>query len=190
MAGARGARAVETISGIRAGQTRHHRDIRLASIAADGDAGERWFVALCTAIASLANLPSRCPLAPENQDSPVELRQLLYGRRPHVYRVLFAIEGDIVQILHIHAQMSRRCISAMIGLRDWCREVCDVGHSHIRQRPIAEKLGCRLHESLERSAAAQLDGRGSSRQSCRHKSELESTSNYRGQALPYVPPTP
>jgi plasmid stabilization system protein ParE len=66
-----------------------------------GDAGERWFIALRTAIGSLATFPSRCPLAPENQDSPVEVRQLLYGRRPHVYRILFAIEGDLVQVLHI-----------------------------------------------------------------------------------------
>jgi toxin ParE1/3/4 len=58
-----------------------------------GDAGERWFVALRAAISSLASLPSRCPLAPENRDSPVEVRQLLYGERPHVYRILFAIEG-------------------------------------------------------------------------------------------------
>lgn len=70
-----------------------------------GDAGERWFVALRGAIASLANLTSRCPLAPERRDSPVEVRQLLYGRRPHVYRILFAIEGDVVQVLHIrHAR--------------------------------------------------------------------------------------
>ena len=55
-----------------------------------GDAGARWFMALRTAVASLANLPSRCPLAPENQDSPVELRQLLYGQLPHVFRILFA----------------------------------------------------------------------------------------------------
>ncbi|MGH2437870.1 MAG: type II toxin-antitoxin system RelE/ParE family toxin, partial [bacterium] len=66
-----------------------------------GDAGERWFIALRAAIASLASMPSRCPLAPENQDSPVEVRHLLYGRRPHVYRILFAIEGDVVQVLHI-----------------------------------------------------------------------------------------
>lgn len=66
-----------------------------------GDAGERWFVALRSAIGSLANLPSRCPLAPENRDSSVEVRQLLYGERPHVYRILFAIQGDMVQVLHI-----------------------------------------------------------------------------------------
>lgn len=76
-----------------------------------GDAGQRWFVALRSAIRSLANFPFRCPLAPENQDSPVEVRQLLYGRRPHVYRILFAIEGETVQILHIrHAR--RRPVSS------------------------------------------------------------------------------
>lgn len=70
-----------------------------------GDAGARWFVALRGAIATLANLPSRCPLAPETRDSPVEVRQLLHGRRPHVYRILFAIEADVVQVLHIrHAR--------------------------------------------------------------------------------------
>jgi plasmid stabilization system protein ParE len=70
-----------------------------------GDAGERWFVNLRSAIESLGNLPSRCPVAPESQDSSVEVRQLLYGRRSHVYRILFAIEGDVVQVLHIrHAR--------------------------------------------------------------------------------------
>ena len=66
-----------------------------------GDAGARWFMALRTAVASLATFPSRCPLAPENQDSPVEVHQLLYGRLPHVYRILFAIEGSTVRVLHI-----------------------------------------------------------------------------------------
>jgi plasmid stabilization system protein ParE len=66
-----------------------------------GDAGERWFIALRGAIASLSRLPSRCPLAPENRDSPVEVRQLLYGHKPHVYRILFAIQGSTVQVLHI-----------------------------------------------------------------------------------------
>jgi plasmid stabilization system protein ParE len=66
-----------------------------------GDAGGRWFLALRAAVASLTNLPTRCPLAPENRDSPAEVRHLLYGRRPHVYRILFAIEGDVVRVLHI-----------------------------------------------------------------------------------------
>lgn len=70
-----------------------------------GDAGERWFRALRTAIGSLADVPTRCPLAAEDRDASVEVRQLLYGRRPHTYRILFAIEGHVVQVLHVrHAR--------------------------------------------------------------------------------------
>jgi plasmid stabilization system protein ParE len=70
-----------------------------------GDAAERWFVALGAAIASLKQFPSRCPLAPENEDSPVELRRMLYGRKPHVYRIFFTVETDTVHVLHIrHAR--------------------------------------------------------------------------------------
>lgn len=66
-----------------------------------GTEAERWFTALGAAIDSLSSLPSRCPLAPENRDLSVEVRQLLYGRRPHVYRILFSINGNVVQVLHI-----------------------------------------------------------------------------------------
>ncbi len=58
-----------------------------------GSAGERWFVALREAIGSLSELPLRCRVAPERRDSPVEVRQLLYGRKPHVYRILFAVRS-------------------------------------------------------------------------------------------------
>jgi hypothetical protein len=44
----------------------------------------RWFAALQDAIASLAELPARRPLAPENAVFPFEVRHLLYGRTPHV----------------------------------------------------------------------------------------------------------
>jgi plasmid stabilization system protein ParE len=66
-----------------------------------GEAGLRWFQGLEKAIASLAALPGRCPLAPENEPFPFEVRQLLYGRRPHVYRVMFKVESETVYILHI-----------------------------------------------------------------------------------------
>jgi plasmid stabilization system protein ParE len=81
-----------------------------------GEAGERWFVTLRAAIASLTTLPSRCPLAPENRDSPVEVRQLLYGRRPHVYRIVFAIDRDVVQVLHIRHGRRRPPARAVINL--------------------------------------------------------------------------
>jgi plasmid stabilization system protein ParE len=66
-----------------------------------GETGMRWFAALRDAIASLAEFPARCPLAPENSVFPFEVRQLLYGRKPHVYRILFTIEGKTVYVLHI-----------------------------------------------------------------------------------------
>lgn len=70
-----------------------------------GDVGIRWFLAMENAIASLSELPKRCPLALENSNFPFEVRQLLYGNKPHTYRILFAIKGDTVQILHIrHAR--------------------------------------------------------------------------------------
>ena len=58
-----------------------------------GDTGIRWFVGLEEAIASLATFPERCPIAPENTQFPFEVRQLLYGRKPHLYRVLFKYTG-------------------------------------------------------------------------------------------------
>jgi plasmid stabilization system protein ParE len=70
-----------------------------------GDAGAKWLTALRAAIDSLSALPSRCPLAPESRELSVEVRQLLYGRRPHVYRILFSIESGVVYVLHVrHAR--------------------------------------------------------------------------------------
>ena len=37
-----------------------------------GDAGERWFSALRTAVSSLASLPTRCSWAPEHRDHPLK----------------------------------------------------------------------------------------------------------------------
>jgi plasmid stabilization system protein ParE len=66
-----------------------------------GETGLRWFEALQDAIASLGEFPNRCPLAPENTVFPFEVRQLLYGKKPHVYRILFTIENQTVFVLHI-----------------------------------------------------------------------------------------
>jgi plasmid stabilization system protein ParE len=61
----------------------------------------RWFFKLEEAIASLGELPYRCPLAPESKEFPFEVRQLLHGRKPHQYRVLYTIDGETVVVLHI-----------------------------------------------------------------------------------------
>jgi plasmid stabilization system protein ParE len=70
-----------------------------------GETGIRWFLTLEEEIASLATFPERAPLAPESARFPFEVRQLLYGRKPHVYRILYSIEGETVRVLHIrHAR--------------------------------------------------------------------------------------
>jgi plasmid stabilization system protein ParE len=60
----------------------------------------RWYNRLLDAIKSLADNPERCPLAPEHECFPEEIRNLLYGKRRNVYRILFTIRGDTVHVLH------------------------------------------------------------------------------------------
>ena len=66
-----------------------------------GETGLRWFQGLHQAIATLADSSQRCALAPENAVFPFEVRHLLYGRKPHVYRIIFTIEGNTVSVLHV-----------------------------------------------------------------------------------------
>lgn len=71
-------------------------------IANESPAGaQRWFNGLMDAIRSLHEDPERCPVAPENDAFDEEIRQLLYGKRQHAYRILFNINGPVVQILHV-----------------------------------------------------------------------------------------
>lgn len=56
------------------------------------DAAARWFNGLEKAVGTLENLPRRCPAAPESTKTGRPLRHLLYGRKPHVYRVIFEID--------------------------------------------------------------------------------------------------
>jgi toxin ParE1/3/4 len=58
-----------------------------------------WFNGLESAIASLDQNPLRCPITPENGG----LRHLLYGRRPRIYRIIFAIDErhHVISVVHI-----------------------------------------------------------------------------------------
>jgi plasmid stabilization system protein ParE len=66
-----------------------------------GQAGIDWFLALDDAFASLREFPERCAIAPESARFPFDVRQLFYGRKPHIYRILFTISADAVTVLHI-----------------------------------------------------------------------------------------
>ena len=52
---------------------------------------QRWFKRLRQKIDTLALRPDRGPLARESDAFPVEIRELLFGRRRGVYRILFTI---------------------------------------------------------------------------------------------------
>ncbi len=63
------------------------------------DAALGWFMGLQRAVFTLEKNPTRCPVTRESEN----LRHLLYGRKPHVYRVIYRIveRRDEVEILHI-----------------------------------------------------------------------------------------
>ena len=66
-----------------------------------GEAGLRWFRGLQEALQSLSFLPFRCPLAPEDAEFSFNVRQLVYGRKPHFYRILFTVGETTVTVLHV-----------------------------------------------------------------------------------------
>jgi plasmid stabilization system protein ParE len=73
-----------------------------------GETGLRWFQGLEEAVSSLSTFPGRCALAPENKEFPFAVHHLLYGRKPHVYRVIFKMESETVYILRIrHGRRQR-----------------------------------------------------------------------------------
>src|SRR5271155_3536848 len=66
------------------------------------DAAQRWHDGLARAIDNLAWMPTRCPVSPDDSKAlGCEVRILLYGKRPGVYRILFSLIGDTVWILRI-----------------------------------------------------------------------------------------
>lgn len=61
----------------------------------------RWLDRFQTALERLDTDPQRCPHAREHGKVDVELREMLFGTKPHIYRAIFAIDGDTVRVLRI-----------------------------------------------------------------------------------------
>jgi plasmid stabilization system protein ParE len=74
--------------------------------AGDSGAALKWYKGLKEAILSLEKLPGRCPKTRENP----QLRRLLYGRKPHICRVIYRIleREKRVDVLHIRYGARRR----------------------------------------------------------------------------------
>jgi toxin ParE1/3/4 len=60
--------------------------------AAESEAVSRWYNGMEEAVYALATYPDRCPMAPEARKLRRELRHLLYGKKPHVYRVIYEVD--------------------------------------------------------------------------------------------------
>ena len=69
-------------------------------------AAERWFRGLELAIFSLEEQPATAAITQENP----KVRHLLYGNKPHIYRIMFRIDEErrIVNIVQIRHGARRR----------------------------------------------------------------------------------
>jgi toxin ParE1/3/4 len=67
----------------------------LTKNAAESRVAVRWYNGLEEAISSLTTHPYRCPVAPETRRTKRQLRQLLYGKKPHVYRVVYEVQEQL-----------------------------------------------------------------------------------------------
>ena len=61
----------------------------------------RWYTRLMAAVRTLEVMPERCPLADEANELGIEMRELLFGKRRGVFRVLFTIDGQTVNVIHV-----------------------------------------------------------------------------------------
>ena len=66
----------------------------------------KWYRGFKDAILSLEEQPHRCPLIRKRD----KCRHLLYGRRPHVYRVIYRVQEKqrVVEVLHIRHGARRK----------------------------------------------------------------------------------
>jgi toxin ParE1/3/4 len=67
--------------------------------AKSSDTTRAWYFGLKDSIRTLRNAPGRCPVTLENKS----LRHLLYGHKPHFYRIIYrmVVKQQLVDVLHI-----------------------------------------------------------------------------------------
>jgi toxin ParE1/3/4 len=70
------------------------------------EAALKWYRGLKEAILSLEDHPNRCAVTRKKD----ELRHLLYGYKPHIYRVIFRVleRQKLVEVLHVRHGARRK----------------------------------------------------------------------------------
>jgi plasmid stabilization system protein ParE len=82
--------------------------IRFISERVSSRSAEGWNARIEAAIERLASEADQWPQADDAADLSIDLREMLCGRRPQVYRILFTIDGDVVNVYRIrHAAQDR-----------------------------------------------------------------------------------
>lgn len=89
--------------------SRAERDLALLYEEIDAeysDAALKWYWGLKKAILSLEEQPNRCPVTRKKG----ELRHLLYGKKPHICRVIYRVleRHKRVEVLHIRYGARRK----------------------------------------------------------------------------------
>jgi plasmid stabilization system protein ParE len=74
-----------------------------------------WLARFQAALNTLAEHPERCGFAPEHKKLKRELRQLLFGRKPNVFRAVFLIDGEFVRIVRIRRGSRRQLTRKDLG---------------------------------------------------------------------------
>lgn len=72
--------------------------------AASSAQATQWFARMEKAIFSLENLPQRGTRVPEDAG----LRQLLHGRKPYVYRIIYEVDKAAATVHVLHTRGPRR----------------------------------------------------------------------------------
>jgi toxin ParE1/3/4 len=72
--------------------------------AGNSHAAAQWFNGLEDAIFSLDRLPDRGVRTAEDHN----LRQLLYGNKPHIYRIIYEIDRSRTRVLILHIRHGAR----------------------------------------------------------------------------------
>jgi toxin ParE1/3/4 len=83
-------------------------------------AGQDWFNRLIDSLDSLSDLPERCNVVRSlSKPGQYPIRRLLFGRKPHVYRIYFDVVDTTVRILHIrHGARREPAPQDMFGYPD------------------------------------------------------------------------
>ena len=63
--------------------------------------GQRWHNGLIGALSSLEKNPHRCLEVAQLSNRGRIIRRMMYGVKPHCYKIYFDIVGDTVRVLHI-----------------------------------------------------------------------------------------